>query len=177
LPTRAGLTDLSAWTLVEDPQNGHFTASVTATKVLLSANGGPVPSGTDIGYQSFDEDTPGASAQGYAFSPLFDSSLAIDFSILFRSGSSGMLGIGFGIGEHGNGMNSARVAMLTGHGIPLTFGDAARVSDLSLTPLPLFYRRGRWRQPVPVLSGGERRCHARRIPDPRRIRRDGPRHL
>ena len=137
-PARAGLTDLQTWTQVQDPPHASFTGLATATRVTLSADGGPVPGGTDIGYQSVNGKTPGASSLGYAFSPGADFDLAIDFAVTFGSSPVGSLGIGFGIGEDINGVNSAGAALLFNNDIALAFGAAARVDDISQA-LPIFF--------------------------------------
>jgi len=129
---RAGLTDFQTWTQVQDPAHASFTGLATATQVTLSADGGPVPGGTDIGYQSVDGKTPGVSSLGYAFSPGADFALAIDFAITFGNNPLGYLGLGFGIGEDIDGKNSAGAAVLFNGGNPaLFFGAAARVDDNS----------------------------------------------
>ncbi|AUB82351.1 hypothetical protein [Candidatus Thiodictyon syntrophicum] len=135
---RAGLTDFQTWTQVQDPPHVSFTGLATATEVTLSADGGPVPGGTDIGYQSVDGKTPGVSSLGYAFSPGADFALAIDFAITFGNSPVGYLGLGFGIGEDSDGTDSAGAALLFNNGNALgIFGAAARVDDVNQTPLAL----------------------------------------
>ena len=130
----AAVSDLSGWTLVEDPPHAFFSASATASEATLSATGGPIPIGTDIGYQSIDGNTTTTSSAGYAFSPLADFAVAIDFDLSFTS-ASGALGLGFGIGEDGNGENSAGAALVALNGGPfLNFFGAARVNDVTLSP-------------------------------------------
>ena len=130
----AAITDLSGWTLVEDPPNSHLSATTSASEATLLATGGPIPIGTDIGYQSIDGNTPATSSTGYAFSPLADFTVAIDFDLSFTA-ASGALGLGFGIGEDGNGENSAGAALVAVNGGPfLNFFGAARVGDVSLSP-------------------------------------------
>lgn len=130
----ASITDLSQWTLVEDPPNSHFSAGNGTDQISLSATGGPISSGTDIGYQSVDGDTVTASTSGFYFSPAESFGIAIDFQLSF-SGASGTLGIGFGIGEDSDGTDSAGVAMLTSNGNPFgTFSAAGRVDDGNLAP-------------------------------------------
>lgn len=137
---RAGIIDFNHWTLVQDPPNVHFSATAdSATQVTLSATGGAVPSATDIGFQSINGSTPAASTSGYAFDPAFDFSVAIDFALTF-SAPEGGLGIGFGIGEDADGMNSAGAALLrteTLLGPILAFGGAARIDDVNQTPIPI----------------------------------------
>ena len=132
----AAITDLSTWTLVEDPPNANFSAIQTSTNVTLGA-GGPVPAGVDIGFQSVDGSTVSNSTVGHFFDPNSDFSIAIDYAWNFNS-AAGFLGLGFGIGEDSAGENSAGVAMLTSNGSPfLTFGGAARVNDADQTPITL----------------------------------------
>ncbi|MEO1527402.1 MAG: hypothetical protein AAFX06_18385 [Planctomycetota bacterium] len=132
----AAITDLSTWTLVEDPPNANFSAAQTAVNATLSA-AGPVPAGVDIGFQSVSGDTVSNSTAGHYFDTNSDFSIAIDYDWTFNS-ASGFLGLGFGIGEDSDGMNSAGVAMATSNGSPfLTFGGAARVNDADQAPLVL----------------------------------------
>ena len=140
-PVFAGIVDFTEWTRVQDPPDGNFVGSVdSASQVTLSATGGPVPSATDIGYQSVNGQTAASSTAGYAFDPAADFSVAVDFS-LDVSGTGG-LGIGFGIGEDRDGANSAGVAMLTMDGEPqLFFGGVARIGDVTQAP-----------QVIPVLA-------------------------
>lgn len=137
-PAWAGISDLSGWTLVEDPPNALFSGTASAGSILLSALGGPIPAATDIGFQSVDGETPAASTTGHAFSPLMDFRIAIDFAISTVN-PVGQLGIGFGIGEDGDGKNSAGAALLVNNGTPsILFGAAARVNDVNQTPAPIF---------------------------------------
>ncbi|MCA9138172.1 MAG: hypothetical protein KDB00_15480 [Planctomycetales bacterium] len=134
----AAITDFGTWTLVQDPAHPGFTASATSTTATLSAGNLAIPAGTDIGYQSVNGSTPGSSSNGFYFSPLSDFSLAIDYAWSFSAGPTGFLGLGFGIGEDADGMNSAGVAMVTSDGSPfLTFAGAARINDVNQSPLPL----------------------------------------
>ncbi len=129
--TRAAITDFTNWTLVEDPPNALFDATATATNATLGATGGPIPVGTDIGYQSVDANTPAGSATGFAFDPAFDFSVAIDYTLSFGAAAGG-LGLGFGIGEDGAGVNSAGMALATLDGSPfLLFTGAARVNNVN----------------------------------------------
>jgi hypothetical protein len=128
----AAITDLTTWTQVQDPPHGNFTASATPTAATLLAGNGAVPSGTDIGYQSVNGLTPALSSAGYAFNPAASFSVAIDFAMTFANSPTGALAIGFGIGEDGNGANSAGAVMFTANGTPqLFFGGAARIDDVT----------------------------------------------
>ena len=122
--------DFTTWTQVQDPADAHFTSSATASTATLNAGGGPVPGGTDIGYQSVSGATVATSTHGFYFDPAVSMSLAIDFTVA-GSNQSGTLGVGFGIGEDGGGMNSAGAAMLIQNGTPLAYGAAARVNDVN----------------------------------------------
>src|SRR5687767_7762990 len=95
----AAITDLSTWTLVQDPPNANFTVTPHPTAKILLAGNGAVPSGTDIGYQSVNGPTPAASTAGHAFDPAASFSVAIDYTMSFANTPSGGLAIGFGIGE------------------------------------------------------------------------------
>jgi hypothetical protein len=139
-PAPAASGDLSSWTLVQDPPHASFTASATTTAATLRAIGGPVPGATDIGFMSVNGQTPATSTAGYAFDPSASLALAIDFGLSFSSTPTGMLAIGFGIGEDGDGRNSAGVVLLTSNGAPLfpaSFGAAARVNDINQPAQPL----------------------------------------
>ncbi len=130
----ADITDFNTWTLVEDPAHPNFGSSVdTAAQVTLTANGGPVPTGTDIGFSSVNGSTPSTSNQGYYFDPANDFSIAVDFAMDFTN-ANGTLAFGFGIGEDANGSNSVGVTLVTNNGTPLAFGASARVNDVNLTP-------------------------------------------
>jgi hypothetical protein len=138
LVASAAITDFDQWTLVEDPGHPGFSAVSNATSAMLSAGNTAIPAGTDIGYQSVNGSTVQTSSQGFFFSPHADFSLAINYEWTISNNASGLLGIGFGIGEDSDGKNSAGVSMVTVSGSPfLTFGGAARVGDLTQTPIQL----------------------------------------
>jgi hypothetical protein len=127
----ADLTDFNTWTLVEDPADPSFSGSiVSSSQIVLSANGGPIPAGTDIGYQSVNGLTALSSTQGYYFDPSSDFSVAVDFSMNFTN-AAGLLAFGIGIGEDQNGMNSAGVTLVTNGGAPLSYGYASRTNDIN----------------------------------------------
>ncbi len=133
----ADTTDFNTWTLVEDPVHPNFESSVdTASQVTLTANDGPIPAGTDIGYQSVNGPTPLSSTQGYYFDTSSDFSIAVDFAMNFNS-PNGTLAFGFGIGEDQTGVNSAGVTLVTSNGIPLSFVAASRINDVTQTPVPI----------------------------------------
>ena len=131
----AQITDFNSWTQVTDPADPNFTSSVdTATQISLLAAGGPISTGTDIGYQSINGLTPAPSTAGHAFDPAASFQVAIDFAMSFTSPVGG-LAIGFGIGEDQGGMNSAGAGLFTQNGIPsVLFGGAARVNDVDQPP-------------------------------------------
>ncbi|MCC5841247.1 MAG: hypothetical protein JJT96_14110 [Opitutales bacterium] len=141
---------LDRWFLVEDPPNANFSASRTGsgagTTVTLTATNAAIPSGTDIGYQSFNGNTAEESSAGYTFDPGSDFTVAIDYSITYGGTNPLNLGIGFGIGEDGNGANSAGVALartevnVFGNLLPaIGIGGAARIDDVN--------------QPIATLTG------------------------
>ncbi len=135
---QANVTDFTTWTLVEDPADPDFGASVTSTLATVTAADGPVGSGTDIGFQSVDGATPAGSNFGFAFDPSSSFELAIDFDLSFTGSPSGLLGLGFGIGEDSDGTNSAGVAILTNNGSVFgPFGGASRINDVDQAPLVL----------------------------------------
>ncbi|WP_145384615.1 hypothetical protein [Stieleria neptunia] len=135
---RADVTDFGTWSLVEDPAHPAFSATVHGGSATLSAGNLGIPAGTDIGFQSVNGSTPQTSTGGFYFRPDADFSLAIDYAWTFSNNPSGSLGLGFGIGEDGDGMNAAGVAMGTNDGAPfLSFGGAARINDVDQTPEPL----------------------------------------
>jgi hypothetical protein len=138
-PAAAGsITDLSQWRLVQDPPNARFSGSAGSSAITLSARGGPIPSGTDIGFQSVSGDSVASSGAGFYFSPSQSFSLAIDFALSFGGAPSGVLAIGFGIGEDIHGTDSAGVTMLTNDGAAFgTFGAAGRTDDGDLVPVPI----------------------------------------
>ncbi|WP_372896941.1 hypothetical protein [Stieleria sp.] len=135
---QADVTDFGTWSLVEDPAHPGFSATALGTSATLSAGDVAIPAGTDIGYQSVNGSTPQTSTSGFYFSPDADFSLAIDYAWTFSNSPSGFLGLGFGIGEDGDGMNSAGVTMGTSDGAPfLSFVGAARVNDVDQSAVPL----------------------------------------
>lgn len=137
--SHAAITDLSTWTQVQDPPNVNFTSTLSSSQATLLAGNAAVPSGTDIGYQSVNGNTPATSTAGYAFDPASSFSVAIDFSMSFSNSPTGGLAIGFGIGEDINGENSAGAVMFTQTGSPqLFFGGAARTNDVTAPAQPIF---------------------------------------
>ncbi len=134
----ADVVDFTTWTEVADPPSAFFSASATSSAATLTAGNGFVSSGTDIGFQSVDGQTPGSSTHGYYFESSSDFTIAIDYSLAFGNSPNGVLGLGFGIGEDSDGMNSAGVALATFNGFPVSnFTGAARINDQDQTPLSL----------------------------------------
>ena len=134
----AAFTDFTNWSLVEDPPNALFSGSATPGSATFFAGDGGVPVGTDIGYQSVNGLSPGSSTAGYAFDPSMSFTIAIDYAITFTGNPEGYLSLGFGVGEDGDGMNSAGMAMTTFDGAPfLVYGAGARVNDVDQPALPL----------------------------------------
>ena len=141
VPAFSQINHLDRWFLVEDPPNAGLGATRTesgaATTVTLTAANAAIPSGTDIGYQSFNGNTAVESTAGYTFDPGDDFTVAVDYSIVYGGGNPLDLGIGFGIGEDGNGVNSAGVALLRAQpfGFPvLAIGAAGRIDDETQSP-------------------------------------------
>jgi hypothetical protein len=133
-------SNFSQWTPVADPPDPNFSSSATDSTAVLSAGNGGIASGVDIGFQSANGATASNSTSGFKFDPGADFSLAITYSLSFSGSPAGLLGIGFGIGEDSDGMNSAGAAVATFNGAPaLFFSGAARVNDqdqlLDLSPL------------------------------------------
>jgi hypothetical protein len=135
------IADLSTWTLNQDPAHPGMTAlPVSSVGAPLNAFG-PVPSGTDIGYASVDGSDVANSSKGYYFDPATSFHVAIDFALLTRS-TTGGAGIGFGIGEDAEGLNSAGVGLGVINGQPIAFSTAGRIGDVDqplqlLTTAPL----------------------------------------
>ena len=131
--TAMSIEDLSTWTEVEDPAHPGMSSSVdSANQISLSATGA-IPAGTDIGYQSVDGNTVGGSTAGHYFSPHEDFHVAINFDVSALN-SVGLAGIGFGIGEDSDGMNSAGVGLAIRNGGAFSFAGAARVNDVNQAP-------------------------------------------
>ena len=133
----AEVTDLTTWTVVEDPPDPAFSADVGVTTARLLAGDASIDRGTDIGLQSIDGLTVGDSTAGFFFDHREDFALAIDYRWSFDS-ADGFLGLGFGIGEDSDGQNSAGVAMLTRDGGAFgPFAATGRTNDVDLTPQTL----------------------------------------
>lgn len=131
----ASIGNLNGWTQVQDPADPGMTGSVNgAGDVATLTATGTVPGGTDIGYQSVNGNAVAGSSSGYYFSSSEDFYIAVDFSVV-ATGSIGFGAIGFGIGEDGDGMNSAGPALAIFSGIPIGFAAAARIADVDQPPL------------------------------------------
>lgn len=135
--TRADITDFHQWTLVEDPQDDNFVSSVdSSSQITLRAIAGPIGGSTDIGYQSINGANVLNSTQGWAFDPAASFSVAVDYDLSFGSPLGGF-SIGLGIGEDRDGTNSAGIILASLNGGLLTYGGAARINDVTQTPLLL----------------------------------------
>lgn len=127
----AAIVDFDDWTIAQDPYDVDFSASIHTGGATLSASSGAIASGTDIGFFSVDGSSVASSSDGWAFDPVSNFRIAIDYDLSFAS-ANGVLGIGFGIGEDIAGANIAGVGMLTLNGNPtLDFFGAARVNDVN----------------------------------------------
>jgi len=150
LPATVGaqVTDLSKWTLVQDPPNAFLEAETffdgSSWATTLSAGDGTIPSGTDIGLKSVNGDGAADSSAGFVFSPDADFQVAIDYSLSF-TGQGLNMGFGFGVGERADGANSAGAAVARaevtvpplGSQIVLGVAAAGRANDVNLDPKPL----------------------------------------
>lgn len=105
----AQISDLTHWTLLEDPPNALMNASVTPGTATLTAGNGVISSGTDIGYASVNGPDVANSTAGFYFDPGSDFLVAIDFDLTFADTPTpvGGLAVGFGVGEDVAGSDSA----------------------------------------------------------------------
>ncbi len=134
----ADFTTFHSWTLVQDLPNANFSAQVTPVNATLSAGTGAVAPSVDIGLQSINAKTPNSASTGYKFDATSDFSIGIDYTWAFDGTPTGILGLGFGVGEDGDGRNSAGVAMLTQNGSALgPYVGAARIDDVTQSALVL----------------------------------------
>lgn len=126
----ASISDLTTWTLVQDPAHPGMTASpVSSLGAALNANG-PVPSGTDIGYASVNGANVAGSSAGYYFEPAEDFEIAVEFDFSGEL-SRGTGGLGIGIGEDVDGTDSAGVGLVFINGDAASFATAGRVDDVN----------------------------------------------
>ncbi len=134
----ANITDFFEWTQVADPPHPGMTGLINdATTATLTATPIPpdvIPAGTDIGYQSVDGQDVASSTNGFYFSPAEDFQLAVDYDVT-STGSVGFAGIGFGIGEDRDGMDSAGMGLAINNGTATGFAGAARIGDATQSPL------------------------------------------
>jgi hypothetical protein len=131
----ADIEDFDDWTLVEDPADPGLSYSVdSSSQVTLTATGPNdgigIPFNRDIGFKSISGDDVASSQQGWAFDPTSDFTVAVDFDLSFTNAIGGHT-IGFGIGEDGDGKNSAGVALASFNGGLLVLGGAGRVNDVN----------------------------------------------
>lgn len=136
----AAITNLVDWQIVEDPAHPNFSSSVTGSnRVGLFAADGPIPSGTDIGFQSIFGGSPSSATGGHFFRANQSFSLAVDYEMSFGGTPSGALAIGFGAGEDSNGTNSAGVIVFTNNGTSEASAGASRTGDVpAIAPIGLF---------------------------------------
>lgn len=132
----AMFSDLTQWTLIEDPPNDNLVAFVGGPDLVSLDSNGAVPSGTDIGFASIDGADVASSTSGFFFDPASDFAVAIDFAALTRSTTGGGV-IGFGIGEDADGTNSAGVGLAFLNGVPTAYSTAGRTDNLD-EPIQLF---------------------------------------
>lgn len=134
----ASFTNFTDWTSFDDPPNANFSSSSTSTSATFNAANGPIPTGTDIGFASIDENTAATSTQGFVFSTTSSFTLAVSYNLILNA-AVGNIGLGFGIGEDVTGMNSAGVAFQsadTGFGRFNGVAGAARVNDVGIGGTP-----------------------------------------
>ncbi|MBB6431557.1 PEP-CTERM sorting domain-containing protein [Algisphaera agarilytica] len=143
----AQITDLTTWSLVEDPSHPLMNGSVTTGAATLTAGNGVIPIATDIGYASVNGQDVATSTSGFYFDPGSDFVAAVDYDLSFASSPmpSGGLAVGFGVGEDIDGTDSAGFTALIQKSGTSTFGSlvtAARTDDnpaggtiLSFTPI------------------------------------------
>ena len=133
-----GISDFNNWTKVRDPIHPGMGAQLdNATQARLSATGA-IPAGTDVGYQSvssIDVETSKVTLprKGYYFSASESFLIAIDFDVTTMD-SVGLAAIGMGVGEDGDGMNSAGPALAITNGVPTAFSGGARINDVTQPP-------------------------------------------
>jgi hypothetical protein len=133
-PHGAGaITDLSGWTLLQDPPNALMTGTSTSGSATLVAGSGSIPAGTDIGFASVDANTPAVSGAGHYFSAGTSFSLSINYDLSFVAGS-GLVAIGFGIGEDAAGVDSAGATLFANNGAASFVAGTARSGDVNLAP-------------------------------------------
>lgn len=126
----AQVADFSTWTLVQDPAHALLTSAASSSSITLFAGNGPIPNGTDIGYQSVNGNTAATSSSGHAFSLTQNFGFAVDYAFS-ASGVVGNLGFGLGLGEDVNGTNSAGVVIAVNNGVPFIAGGASRTNDVN----------------------------------------------
>jgi hypothetical protein len=127
------IDDFNSWTFSQDPPHDGMTGSVeNASQTTLSASGA-IPAGTDVAFQSVDENLVADSTSGNYFSSANDFHIAVDFDVT-TANSQGLAAIGFGIGEDAAGANSAGPGLAIFNGGPLAFSGGARINDVTQAP-------------------------------------------
>ena len=143
----AQITDLTNWTLIEDPPNTLMNASVTPGAATLTAGNGTIPIATDIGYASINGEDVANSTAGFYFDPGSDFVAAVDYDLSFADTpqAAGGLAVGVGLGEDIDGTDSAGFTALIQKTGANTLGslvtaartdnDSAGETILSFTPI------------------------------------------
>ncbi|MEM6553129.1 MAG: PEP-CTERM sorting domain-containing protein [Planctomycetota bacterium] len=131
----AQITDLTQWTVIEDPPDPNLTATTTPTTATLQATA-PVPNAADIGYATVNANTVAESTEGFAFESSSSFSLAIDFALDW-AGADGGIAVGFGIGEDAAGVNSAGAVFAAGTAGNFGFSTAGAAATNNDTPVGL----------------------------------------
>ncbi|MCG6936776.1 MAG: VPLPA-CTERM sorting domain-containing protein [Gammaproteobacteria bacterium] len=151
----SSIDDFNSWTQVQDPPHTGMTGSIdNLTQATLTAIG-PVPAGTDIGYQSVNGNNVASSSYGSYFSASQDFHIAVDFALTSLS-PTGFAAIGFGVGEDSAGTNSAGALLAILNGGAPVFSGGARINDISQTqvlPVPGLTTSGRFFVHYDSLSG------------------------
>ncbi|WP_230627447.1 PEP-CTERM sorting domain-containing protein [Roseiconus lacunae] len=128
----ADVTNFLTWQPIADPVDPGFSVAASPTTANLFALDQPIAAGIDIGFASVNGSTVASSMTGHYFRPTDSFALAIDYDWSFAGNPSGLLGLGFGIGEDAAGENSAGIGLVANSGIPLlTYAGAARVNDVN----------------------------------------------
>ena len=123
------ITNLTEWTLIEDPQDPGMSAMIDSpSQATLTATGSINP-GVDIGYGTIDGMDVATSTSGFYFSPNEDFTVAIDYDISSLM-SMGLGGIGLGIGEDVLGTDSAGIGIALQDGMWLAAAGAARDGNM-----------------------------------------------
>lgn len=139
---QASLSDLATWDFYRDAasatpvQTAAMTSSAAPNLAQLNfIDDVDIPTAYDIGYSSIDTNTVSNATAGYAFSASQDFTIAMHFSLTLNN-PGGFVGLGLGIGEDREGVNSAGIGFGAGTftGITTTsFAGAATNNDSPVT--------------------------------------------